>query len=138
MAESIEQLERRTQVAFIRRKLHIEKYSQQVQVPAYMFDDVDTFYDRTINAVSVRFSKRLVVDHLPGKTIQYPADWWEHFKFRWFPQWARKKYPIKWKTTEVNFLVKYPHYKLSHSQLGAGYLEIIERNIDESYNLYST
>lgn len=27
-------------------------------------------------------------------TLYAPADWWEHFKERWFPQWAKDKWPV--------------------------------------------
>lgn len=138
MAELYKDLEKRIESTFTRRKLHIEKYAQQVVLSDYMFDEVDAFYDTAINAIYCRFSKRIMVDHLPGKTVQHPSTWWDHFKAEKFPTWLKKKFPPKYKTTEVNFLVKYPHYKVNHSQLGAGYVEIIERTTDEHYNLYST
>lgn len=30
-----------------------------------------------------------------------PADWWQHFKKRWFPFWALKKFPVKYKTIDI-------------------------------------
>lgn len=27
---------------------------------------------------------------------KYPLDWWEAFKDRWFPQWLRQWFPVKW------------------------------------------
>lgn len=27
-------------------------------------------------------------------TVSYPADWWQHFKQRFFPRWALKRWPV--------------------------------------------
>lgn len=27
---------------------------------------------------------------------EIPADWWQHFKLRWFPKWAKKKWPVRY------------------------------------------
>jgi hypothetical protein len=27
--------------------------------------------------------------------VEFPADWWQHFKQRWFPKWALKRWPVK-------------------------------------------
>jgi nuclear transport factor 2 (NTF2) superfamily protein len=29
-------------------------------------------------------------------SVRFPADWWEAFKERWFPKWARDRWPVKW------------------------------------------
>ena len=26
--------------------------------------------------------------------FKFPRDWWEAFKERWFPEWARKRWPV--------------------------------------------
>jgi len=26
--------------------------------------------------------------------VEFPADWWQSFKERWFPKWAIKRYPV--------------------------------------------
>lgn len=28
-------------------------------------------------------------------TIEVPADWWQHFKQRWFPAWALRLWPVQ-------------------------------------------
>lgn len=30
------------------------------------------------------------------ESISYPADWWEALKARWFPSWAKRKWPIRY------------------------------------------
>jgi hypothetical protein len=29
-----------------------------------------------------------------GESITYPKDWWQAFKGRWFPAWAKRRWPI--------------------------------------------
>lgn len=29
------------------------------------------------------------------ESVAYPADWWQHLKERWFPQWALKRWPVR-------------------------------------------
>ncbi|HEU5276864.1 MAG TPA: hypothetical protein VFU97_24620 [Xanthobacteraceae bacterium] len=31
--------------------------------------------------------------------VTFPTDWWQHFKQRWFPAWALKRWPVR--LTEV-------------------------------------
>lgn len=26
--------------------------------------------------------------------VEYPADWWQAFKKRWFPEWAKRRWPV--------------------------------------------
>ncbi len=33
------------------------------------------------------------VESLPS--FEYPADWWQAFKARWFPRWAKRRWPVK-------------------------------------------
>jgi len=28
------------------------------------------------------------------RMLEVPANWWEHFKQRWFPAWALKRWPV--------------------------------------------
>lgn len=33
---------------------------------------------------------------------QYPKDWWEAFKERWFPQFLLKKHPVKYEVIDID------------------------------------
>ena len=35
-------------------------------------------------------------EELGHKCLEVPYDWWEHFKQRWFPSWATKRWPVLW------------------------------------------
>lgn len=38
--------------------------------------------------------------------ISYPADWWQAFKDRWFPRWAKGRWPVR--QTRINVVDVYP------------------------------
>ena len=42
---------------------------------------------------------------------EFPEDWWQAFKERWFPQWLKKRYPVKYKLIVINARALYPSYK---------------------------
>lgn len=41
-------------------------------------------------------------DHKIKIDEEFPEDWWEAFKDRWFPEWLLKRYPVKYKRIYVN------------------------------------
>lgn len=41
-------------------------------------------------------------------TFAYPADWWQAFKLRWFPKWARRRWPAK--MSHIKVLALFPEY----------------------------
>ena len=67
--------------------------------------------------VSVRIRGHIWAQHLGTHTITWdtPADWWQAFKERWFPVWARRKWPIQRETRTYTLDVKatYPALRLS-------------------------
>jgi hypothetical protein len=36
----------------------------------------------------------LVATWREQRLLEVPANWWEHFKERWFPAWALKRWPV--------------------------------------------
>lgn len=42
---------------------------------------------------------------LPDQVIsideQWPKDWWQAFRERWFPKWRLKKHPVRYKTIQI-------------------------------------
>ena len=39
---------------------------------------------------------------------QWPADWWQAVKERWFPAWAKKRWPIKYRHVRILARELYP------------------------------
>ena len=62
-----------------------------------------------------------VIQLVYGRTMEevkaeYPADWWEAFKERWLPAWAKKRWPVRWVRVRLEAKELYP--KLSAPEHG--------------------
>lgn len=53
---------------------------------------------------------------------EWPANWWEAFKERWFPAWLKKRYPVRYEGIEWDCRFVYPslpakpNYKVAKSR----------------------
>lgn len=43
---------------------------------------------------------------------EYPQDWWQMLKDRWFPSWMKKLFPVKMNRVVAHHLFPYCHTKL--------------------------
>lgn len=57
------------------------------------------FMDTAMNTAFARLTRDL--PYSVRGSIEVPADWWEAFKDRWFPAWARHRWPVMWKVYEA-------------------------------------
>ena len=54
-----------------------------------------------------------VVQEVYGREIdriecKWPANWWHAFKDRWFPEWAKKRWPVRWHKCSLTAKELYP------------------------------
>lgn len=54
--------------------------------------------------------------------VEIPADWWQHFKHRWFPRWLRRKFPVK--TKWVSAVHKFPELEVPQGILGREFVHL--------------
>jgi len=59
----------------------------------------------------------------------YPADWWQHFKQRWFGVRLQKKFPIKYR--EVIAMHKFPELSPPDSVLGREFVHLQVVDMDK-------
>jgi hypothetical protein len=54
----------------------------------------------------------LIVDslghNLPEKEHSYPRTWWDAFKERWFPKWAKRRWPVDYRRVKISGEIIYP------------------------------
>jgi hypothetical protein len=66
--------------------------------------EVTSEYDARIRETVVRMASYVLA--MPKERIQiheaWPEDWWQAFKERWFPGWALKRWPVKYRTIHVD------------------------------------
>jgi hypothetical protein len=56
--------------------------------------ELSTFRDEMRAITIARF-----ISFLYARTVErWPATWWDAFKERWFPAWAKKRWPVEWTT----------------------------------------
>jgi hypothetical protein len=60
---------------------------------------METYRDVLMDKFVVRIRAAIAGQRL--ESFQYPADWWEAFKERWFPQRLLKRFPVQYERREV-------------------------------------
>ncbi len=66
--------------------------------------------------IAVRIAGYVWGEYMGRETIRYPADWWQELKERWFPAWARRRWPVRYGEEMLNPNIegtKYPEFKPS-------------------------
>lgn len=77
-----------------------EQVANQRIIPAdntvYKFDVLRDHMLPNLVLSLQRFVAKIGLDE-----ISHPSTWWDAFKERWFPEWAKKRWPVQYKTYEV-------------------------------------
>jgi hypothetical protein len=66
--------------------------------------DVSFVYDNLV----LRLVQEVYGRQVERVDVRYPSDWWQAFKERWFPAWAKKRWPVHYKTTALEAKELYP------------------------------
>ena len=70
-------------------------------------DFLDGYFSRD---VTLTFRAFLYGNGRETWKCEWPADWWQHFKKRWFPRWALRRWPVRMEKREgVVFQRVCPH-----------------------------
>ena len=73
--------------------------------------DAETDYsmmdDWVRNSITLRIKQRVFGKQVLHEVISYPANWKEAFKEQWCPEWAKRRWPVRYttKTFDVRELV---------------------------------
>jgi hypothetical protein len=54
-----------------------------------------------VDQVVMRVVQSIFTREIDEFTVEYPADWWQAFKDRWFPEWAKKRWPVEKRVTVI-------------------------------------
>ena len=66
-------------------------------IPKNQFEDIQVSEYEIYGEIIIRAFKTILVHVINNSRIYHPEDWKEAFKERWFPDWLKKKYPVKYK-----------------------------------------
>jgi hypothetical protein len=83
------------------------------QTLGIVVDNVEVMLDEIFHDMMLRM--RAYIWGEPPKVwrVKAPADWWQHFKERWFPEWALKRWPMVYRIDTVKMQVLYDRMKIS-------------------------
>lgn len=71
--------------------------------------------DIEINDIGHQFVAYVLGMGREVEIVEWPATWWEHFKQRWFPRWALRRWPVRKARREVVRYAKVcPHMSAGH------------------------
>ena len=60
------------------------------------------------NELTLMIRQDIFGKQLEEVDIKYPADWWQAVKDRWFPEWAKRHWPVMFTRHHVNVRALYP------------------------------
>ena len=84
--------------------MHVAK--ELLNDPEFMIDDFMADHIRIM-------MKGFLYGRTPGeKIIEYPADWVQAFKLRWFPAWLLARFPARMTVHHLKFYEIYPEFKM--------------------------
>jgi hypothetical protein len=72
--------------------------------------DIRVFLDDYIGSIVLQLKGSIFYENL--ERIEYPCDWWQALKGRWFPGWALERWPVRYKRYEIN--AYYPTIRASN------------------------
>ena len=79
---------------------HIKRIIDSRELNLINISNLQTFIEDQMGNMVIELSQGIAA--LPNREIyvdeRWPETWWDAFKERWFPTWALKRWPIKYKT----------------------------------------
>jgi hypothetical protein len=93
----------------VQKKIELEFVDSLVTI-----DDADKFGDYLGNSIVVQ-ARVFVWGENAGDmaSVTHPLNWWEAVKERWFPAWAKKRWPVLYKTHNLKAMAIYPKFRPS-------------------------
>ena len=64
--------------------------------------ELKTFLPQDMNVIVTQLLLHVAGEQI--KIIKYPADWWQSFKERWYPNWAKKRWPVCYTVFDIEIL----------------------------------
>lgn len=74
---------------------------------------VDVAIDYIVGGVEARIRGYWWSESLGKTKFEYPRDWWQAFKARWFPAWALRRWPVENECHNLDMKVLYPDFRPS-------------------------
>lgn len=97
------------QMELKRFKFYVSQYiskglAEQFAIPVNIRTEENPMLDNIV----LHVVQGIMGETLQKELVEYPADWWQAFKARWFPGWLRRRYPVKMRIVELEAAALYP------------------------------
>jgi hypothetical protein len=70
--------------------------------------------DAVLNEMVVAKVRGFVLGRtLERQQVSFPSDWWQSFKARWFPRWAKRRWPVQFETIIIEAKALYPEANIA-------------------------
>lgn len=120
-----DQLRERDVLELVRHELQCERYSVCYQISPHLLNaDVIT---NAVGEMVMRLSAHIYGRWEPEDVHEYPSDWWQAFKERWFPEWALKRWPVETTIVTAKRGIIYPQFANCGHGVSADRLIVMER-----------
>jgi hypothetical protein len=70
----------------------------------------DAIVHQAMDALVLRLHGFLAADQLEVVEIKYPRDWWEAAKERFAPQWALRRWPVRYREHRIDLKAVFPEF----------------------------
>lgn len=94
------------------------KLHQMVRLDSHVWEHlkVKQFVDIMVDQIILSFQIALAGETLLKQEWRYPASWWQHLKERWFPRWAKRRWPVQYETIRIDAKAVYPKISMPPSE----------------------
>jgi hypothetical protein len=87
---------------------------QAVSENALLMDPrIEVVRDQIIGHIVAKVQGYIWSEQLETWDVKYPSDWWQAFKERWAPKWAKKRWPVEYQYHRYELKALYPEFKVS-------------------------
>lgn len=98
--------------------IQLEKLKALILQPlsAVLIDPQVNFslYESFVNDdIMMRIKGFVWAEQAQRQEVQYPANWWQAFKERWFPAWLLERWPVEHKKHIFDVKCVYPNFRPS-------------------------
>lgn len=69
---------------------------------------VESFLDATCGELVICIRQAVATQPLRCEVVEFPRDWWQAFRQRWFPRWALVRWPVRLCRVELRADAVYP------------------------------
>lgn len=78
--------------------------------------DTNLFESWARNELVIRLRQDIMGRIADEIGAEYPSDWWQAAKERWFPRWAKKRWPVRKTTIKLTARELYPRVAMPEQE----------------------